>query len=223
MLRLLFFLIIIKPLAILVLGLNIRRHELLPASGPAIVVANHNSHLDTLVLMSLFPLQLIAKVHPVAAADYFLRNRWLSWFARNVIGIIPLERKPSAKGAQVLAPVTEALARGDILILFPEGSRGEPEKMSKFKNGIAHLLSEQTTVAVTPVFFYGLGKSLPKGELFLVPFFVDVFVGEPLAWNGARQAFMEALESSMQQLQHQAQIATRHAQEPPPQAQPNKE
>lgn len=215
MLRLLFFLLIIKPLAILVLGLNIRRRELLPTDGPAIVVANHNSHLDTLVLMSLFPVRLIRKVHPVAAADYFLRNRWLSWFSCNVIGIIPLQRKPSAKGAQVLAPVSEALARGEILILFPEGSRGEPEKMSKFKNGIAHLLSEQSTVAVTPVFFYGLGKSLPKGEFFLVPFFVDVFVGEALSWNGARQAFMESLEAGMQQLQQQAQIATAHAQEPP--------
>jgi 1-acyl-sn-glycerol-3-phosphate acyltransferase len=214
MLRLLFFLLIIKPVAMLVLGLNIRRRDLLPARGPAIVVANHNSHLDTLVLMSLFPLRLIAKVHPVAAADYFLRNRWLSWFACNVIGIIPLERKPSAKGTQVLAPVSTALNRGDILILFPEGSRGEPEKMTKFKNGIAHLLSEHTTVAVTPVYFYGLGKSLPKGEFLLVPFFVDVFVGESLAWNGTRQAFMETLEASMQQLQQQAQLATRHAQEP---------
>lgn len=212
MLRQLFFLLLIKPLAMLVLGLNVRRAHLLPQSGPAIIAANHNSHLDTLVLMSLFPLGLIPRVRPVAAADYFLRNRWLAWFALELIGIIPLDR--AGRGADTLAPVTQALERGDILILFPEGSRGEPEQLGRFKNGVAHLVSEHPAVPVAPVFLHGLGKSLPKGECVLVPFFIDVFVGETLRWNGSRHDFMAQLEGSMHALQDEAHIAGWDAEDP---------
>lgn len=69
LLRFLFHYLIAKPLVLLMLGINIRDGQHLPASGPAIIVANHNSHLDTLALMSLFSFSLLDHVHPVAAAD----------------------------------------------------------------------------------------------------------------------------------------------------------
>ncbi|MCC7035712.1 MAG: 1-acyl-sn-glycerol-3-phosphate acyltransferase, partial [Alphaproteobacteria bacterium] len=47
----------IRLLLILLLGMTVRRRHLLPEKGPAIVVANHNSHLDTLMLISLFHLK----------------------------------------------------------------------------------------------------------------------------------------------------------------------
>lgn len=203
MLRHLFYLIIVKPLVLFILGINARNREFLPVQGPAIIVANHNSHLDALALMSLFPLKVIPYVQPVAAADYFLKNRWLKWFALDVIGIIPIERKVTA-GQDVLAPVIEALDRKAILILFPEGSRGEPENMGKLKNGIGHILSERPEIPVIPVFFYGLGKSLPKGEVILIPFFIDAFIGEPLMWLGNRKVFMAELSEKMTSLQAKA-------------------
>jgi 1-acyl-sn-glycerol-3-phosphate acyltransferase len=199
LLRFLFFAVLARLLVLIVLGLNVRRRELLPDAGPAILVANHNSHLDTLVLMTLLPLRLLPKVRPVAALDYFLRSRALAWFALNIIGTILLNRRPR-RGTDPLSPCAEALDRGDILILFPEGSRGEPERMARFKTGIAHLAERFPEVPVTPVFLHGLGKALPKGDFVLVPFFCDVFVGEARRWTGDRAGFMAGLEGTMQAL-----------------------
>jgi len=179
--KVLFFCLLVKPLVLLLLGLNLRGRERLPLSGPAIIAANYNSHLDALVLMSLFPLHLIHKIRPVAAADYFLSNRVLAWLARYCIGIIPIDRSGKAAKAQLFAACHAALDAGDIVILFPEGSRGEPEKFGPLKKGLFYLLEDRPQIPVIPVVMHGLGKALPRGEALLVPFNCDVMVGEMLA------------------------------------------
>lgn len=207
LLRWLFFAFIVRPVILIIIGLNIRHRERLANRGPAIIVANHNSHLDTLVLMSLFPLKQLPHLHPVAAVDYFLRNRLLAWFALQIIGILPLERKVE-KGTEALQNIYAALAQNQILILFPEGTRGEPEKMSKFKNGIARLAQTRPDVPVIPIFLQGLGKSLPKGEFLLVPFFCDVFIGEALPWTGDKHSYMQQLDEVMRKLASEGPFAS---------------
>jgi len=144
---------------------------------------------------------------PVAAMDYFLRNRLLAWFALNIVGILPIKRKRDKREEDPLAPCYEALANGNILIFFPEGSRGEPEQLADFKGGIAKLAKKCPHVPIVPVLLHGLGKSLPRGESLLVPFFCDVFVGDALQWHGDRKAFMHSLEDRMQSLAGEGQFS----------------
>ena len=195
--RLLFFALVVRPFLLVILGLNVRRRDHLPGQGPAVIVANHNSHLDVLVLMTLFPLRLLPKIRPIAARDYFLRNRFLAWFSLKIIGIIPIDRRVKGLHKDPLADISEALERGDIVIVFPEGSRGIPERIGDFKRGVAHLSHRYPQVPFCPVFLHGLGKSLPRGEKILVPFYCDVFVGQSLTWVGDKTKFMEELTCRM--------------------------
>jgi len=197
LLRLFFYGVLVRTVVLFVLGLNVRHRERLPAKGPAIIAANHNSHLDAMAMISLLPLRLLARVRPVAAADYFLSNKLLAWFALNVVGIVPLNRQRRTPDEDLLAPVAAALERGEILIFFPEGSRGEPEQMAEFKSGLARIAERRPDVAVVPVFTHGLGKALPKGEWMIVPFFVDIFVGEPLRFEGDRAMYMQRYRDAM--------------------------
>jgi len=195
--RTLFFALFMRPLILVMLGLNVRNRKRLPQAGPAVLVANHNSHLDVITLMSLFPLSMLAKLRPVAAQDYFFRNALLKWFALRIIGILPIDREMKSKHSHPLSGINGALQRGEIVIVFPEGSRGAPEQLGNFKAGIAHIAKNNPEVPVSPIFMHGLGKALPRGEALLVPFFLDIFVGQPVLWNGDRKAFMEQLSARM--------------------------
>ncbi|MTI45227.1 1-acyl-sn-glycerol-3-phosphate acyltransferase [Roseibium hamelinense] len=188
------FYIFVKIGVLFLLGLNVRRKELLPASGPAIIVANHNSHLDTMVLMALMPLSKLKDIKPVAAADYFFSNPRKAWISEHVLGIIPVERERKDKTWDPLQGCYDALEKGQVLILFPEGSRGEPEQMTGLKKGVSFLAEKFPQAPVVPVFTHGLGKALPKGTFLLVPFFCDIFIGDALTWTGDRASFMEALK-----------------------------
>ena len=97
--------------------------------------------------MSLWPLLEVHKVRPIAAADYFLTNPILSWFSRNIMHIIPIDRQRKDRSVDSLADSSAALANDNILLLFPEGSRGEPEKLSSFKSGIARLTERLPPIA----------------------------------------------------------------------------
>ena len=193
----LFFALLVRPIMLVVLGLNVRRREQLPAGGPAVLVANHNSHLDAVALISLFPLRMLSKLRPVAAQDYFFRNPFLKWFALNIMGIIPLDREVKSTRKHPLASINEALDRGEIVIVFPEGSRGAPEQLGDFKAGIAHIAKKNPEAPLVPIYMHGLGKVLPKGEALLVPFFLDVFIGEAIQWRDNKKAFMEELSARM--------------------------
>lgn len=192
--------LVVRPLARLLFGLDTIGAEKLPKAGPAIVAANHNSHVDTIVLLCLFPSKLLPKLRPVAAADHFDKGGFGSWFSKNVIGIIPIKRGGAARGEDVLLGAKQALERGEILVLFPEGSRGEPEEMTRFKTGVARLVEAYPQVAVTPVYLQGAGRSLPKDAKLLVPFNTTAVVGDAISWTGSYHGFVDLLRERIEAL-----------------------
>ena len=200
-LRTLFTLCIVWPVIWLWLGLRIKHRERLPACGPAIIVANHNSHMDVFALLSLFPLRRQASIHPVAAADYFLRNKAMAWFALNILNIIPISRKGGETNP--LAQCEQALRDGKILILFPEGTRGEPGKLSPLKSGLWHLSQRVPDVPIIPVWLRGTEHVMAKGNRIPLPLFIDVNIGRALRFHDDKHRFMDELRQQLLLLQQQ--------------------
>ena len=203
-LKMFFHALVVRPLVFLIVGLSVRDREKLPRVGPAIIVSNHNSHLDAVTLLSLFPLMDLRYVRPVAAADYFMKPGFMRWFSLNIIGIVPVDRHARERGEDPFVYVNDELEQNHILIIFPEGTRGEPERMADLKKGISHLIEQHPDVPITPIITRGLGKALPRGSYLPVPFFADVFVGDAIRWTGDRDTFMDVLKTSMQTLSDKA-------------------
>lgn len=201
-LRWIFTLCIAYPVVWIWLGVRVSGRKKLPVEGPAIIVANHNSHLDVLTLFTLFPLLTLVNVQPVAAADYFLRNKVIGWFALKVIGIIPVYR--GAHQANPLQACVDALAEKKIVIIFPEGTRGEPGKFSEIKSGIWHLSQQCPEVPIIPVYMHGLDRSMGKGQKIPVPFFIDIFIDEPLFYDADKVTFKQMLFTRFVTLQQHA-------------------
>ena len=196
--RTLFLTLIARPIAQLFTGADVIGRERLPLKGPAIIAANHTSHVDTVLLLTIFPTAAMGRLRPVAAADYFLRDPVIGWFSQNLIGIVPVTRGQAGPGEDVLAPARAALEAGDIVIIFPEGTRGsDDDGMAPLKAGVARLAEAFPNAPVTPIWLQGAGRVLPKGAHVPVPMNCTVLVGEPIAWAGKRPAFMDALRDAL--------------------------
>jgi 1-acyl-sn-glycerol-3-phosphate acyltransferase len=207
--RLAFLHLIARPLAVLFTGADVVGRERLPPAGPAIIAANHNSHVDTLLLLTIFPARLMGRLRPVAAADYFLRGPLIGWFSRTLIGIVPIERggqrRREGVREDVLAPAREALAAGDIVIIFPEGTRGAAtDSLAPMKAGVARLAEAFPDAPVIPVWIEGAGRVLPKGAVLPAPMNCTVLVGEAIRWEGEHATFMEGLRERLEGLRKSA-------------------
>lgn len=199
--RILFFILIGKPILLFWLGMNVQGREHLPKNQPFILVANHNSHLDTLVLMHLFPLSQLTFIRPVAAEDHFSKNKFIFWLTKTLFNIIPIPRTNITRANNPITRMSEAIEAGQSLIIFPEGSRGIPEEIAPFQTGVAHLIQKFPKLPVIPVYMKGLGRSLPKGEWLLVPFFCDVQIGKPLYFDGIKkEVITQTLEQLIQEM-----------------------
>lgn len=162
-----------------IVGIKYVNKEALKKSDPFIIVANHNSHVDAMALMSALSFSQLKKTHPVAAGDYFGKSPLKAFITRLFTNSLLIRRSKDADGANPIDMMSDSLQKGDSLILFPEGSRGEPQKMQQFKKGIGIILQKNPKIAYIPVYMTGMGRILPKGETLLVPFDSYVIFGEP--------------------------------------------
>jgi 1-acyl-sn-glycerol-3-phosphate acyltransferase len=173
------YLVLMRIFLRLIIGVKYYNREALLKYDPVIIVSNHNSHLDTMALMSALSFSRIAKTMPVAAGDYFGKSKIKAFCTRLFVNALLIPREQKQGEANSIRQMTAMLDKKRSLIIFPEGTRGEPDKMQAFKRGIGLLLKIKKEIPYVPVFMKGLGTALPKGRFLLVPFESDIYIGEP--------------------------------------------
>lgn len=167
----------VMPLFLRLIGVRTAPKNYLKSSAQYIIVANHNSHIDTMALMSSIPTKDLKRTHPVAAATYFGKNSWLAVLSKLFVNTILIKRSEEGGESTALDVLDHYLSKGHSLIIFPEGSRGEPEKMQAFRKGIGVLLQRNPDIPFIPVYIQGTGKILPKGERLIVPYDAQLIFG----------------------------------------------
>ena len=156
--------------------------ENLRNDGSFVLVANHSSHLDTVCLLAALPLRRLHRAFPAAAADYFFQNVARTWIASIVVNAMPFARGSNVR--QSMSVCGELLAKaGNILIIFPEGTRSKTGAVQEFKSGIGALVAGRD-VEVMPCYVDGAFRAWPKGKRLPRPGKVRLIIGAPRNYRG---------------------------------------
>ena len=146
-----------------------------------VLIANHNSHLDAMSIMASLPRSVVHKVRPVAAQDHFGKTKLQENMSNYFINTLLIQRKSDKENPEndPIFKMDKALKDGFSLIIFPEGTRGEPNSAKEFKAGVAILLKKNPHVPYIPIYLKGMGKAMPKGDNLIVPFESAAVYGLP--------------------------------------------
>jgi 1-acyl-sn-glycerol-3-phosphate acyltransferase len=200
--RMLGFMIKELLLAIVRVSTGVRSVGLQPArtTGQQVYFANHTSIADFLLIWTVMPPELRRTTRTVAAADYWNAS-WLRRFlAREVFNAVLISRACKPGQPSALEVMTEALRRGESLIIFPEGTRNTSgDWLTPFKPGLYHIACEYPSVQFIPVWLDKIREVLPKGMWLPVPMDCTVHVGLPLPLNPAEkvEAFLKRAQDAV--------------------------
>ncbi|BCX46381.1 1-acyl-sn-glycerol-3-phosphate acyltransferase [Haloferula helveola] len=157
--------------------LAIRGTDNIPASGPVVMVANHNSHLDTLLLASAVPRSLRARLSPLAAGDTFFPNPTQGWISSRFLNLRPLWRHQ--RGPHGLLRLRECLQSQDqCFLIYPEGTRSRSGVMGHFKPGIGTLVAG-TPIPVIPCHIRGTFEAWPSSKRLPSHGDLQLVIGQP--------------------------------------------
>ena len=163
----------------LLTGSQARWYGCPPQAEQRIYFANHQSHADLVMIWAALPHELRAITRPVAARDYWTKTPWRQWITTAVFNAVYVDRERK-EGSDPLQPLVEALERGDSIILFPEGTRGDGEEPQAFKSGLYSLATQFPDVVLVPAWIDNIQRVMPKGEVVPVPILCSVTFGAPI-------------------------------------------
>jgi len=178
-------------------SIRVRGREHVPAAGGALVMSNHQSHLDPVLvgLASDRRLNYLARQTLFGFAPF----RWLI----TSLDAIPLDRE--GLGLNGLKETLKRLKRGEMVLIFPEGTRTRDGEVGVFKPGFC-ALARRANVPLLPVGIEGAYDSWPRKNLLPMPAMIHIQFGPPLA-----PAEIEELDDELLVAEMRRRIAACHA------------
>ena len=180
--------------------------ENIPKDQPFIFVSNHNSHMDIAILAYATRMGY-EKFGFLAAKDYWFDNNFRRRFFKYLINLIPISRKQSPESLDLDDTMKLSKAFMDLgnnIIIFPEGSRGEPGTMQRFRKG-AVKFSMGLDVPILPAAIIGADKAWPKGEKWMqsVPITVKILpiIDSPQTEKLSEKAYNKSLSKLTKELE----------------------
>lgn len=174
-----------------------------PEAKQRIYYANHNSHIDFILLWSSLPPEIRRQTRPIAASDYWSKDGFRRFLIQDTFNGVTIQRNKETD-ADPLQPVKEVLSQGYSIIFFPEGTRNLEDdiQLLPFKSGLYHLSQQFPDVEVIPVWISNLRRVMPKGALIPLPLLSTVIFGCPLdqqAYNN-KAVFLDAAQQQLLKL-----------------------
>lgn len=151
--------------------LKVNGKEHIPKTGKVILASNHVSYLDPPAVGVACP-----RVVSFMARDTLLKNPLWRWALKG-IGVIPLRKSSSDVSALKIA--LKRLSLGQIVVLFPEGTRSSDGEIKSGSEGVG-FIARKSRAPVVPVYVNGTDKALPKGAKKMRRYPVRVYFGAPL-------------------------------------------
>jgi 1-acyl-sn-glycerol-3-phosphate acyltransferase len=174
-----------------------------PKAEQRIYFANHQSHLDWVLIWAALPRDLRATTRPIAAKDYWQSTPFKHWITREVFHAVYVARQRT-DDQDPLEPLIEALEAGDSLVIFPEGTRGNTGVPQTFKSGLFHLAERFPQVSLVPAWIDNVQRVMPKGEVVPVPILCSVTFGAPIpppAPGEDKRAFLDRARQAVVDLE----------------------
>jgi 1-acyl-sn-glycerol-3-phosphate acyltransferase len=185
--------------------ITVEGRENLPVAPPFVLVANHQSHLDALLLAWALPAHLRRCVLPLAAGDTFFKTPAARLFFSAAMNALPLWRRHV--GRHALGDLRQRLLSQPCgYILFPEGTRSRTGVMGRFRPGVGMLIAG-TRVPVLPCHIAGTFEALPPQRSIPRQAHLQLRIGKALDFShlpNHRDAWDEIatdLESTVRSLQ----------------------
>jgi 1-acyl-sn-glycerol-3-phosphate acyltransferase len=162
-----------------------------PESGPVILAPNHVSYLDPVVV----GISMRRRVHFMAKKELF-RNPLVGWLLHG-LQAYPVTRE--RVDPSTLKRTLSLLAAGQVVLMFPEGTRGDGRTLGPAKSGIA-VVAARSGAAVVPVFHWGTEQALPRGSRRVRRVPLRVRFGPPIAFPAGGRTDRQAVEDFCRQL-----------------------
>ena len=185
--------LVVRPVAVFLFDLKVYGRDNIPAHGGVLIVSNHQSLLDPILL----PLRLDRPLNYIAKSELFM-NPVFAWFLRSILNAFPVRQGHG--DVRAVKETIQRLQEGHLMNIYPEGARTEDGEIAPLQRGVA-LIVERAQVIVIPAVIVGAFEAWPIHRKFLRRWPVRIQFGPAMDLTGLdRDEILAAIDWTLRSM-----------------------